>query len=305
MLYFNDETGEWYTLDNDTPLDASGNPIIPSTLAPTGVGSAGWLKGIQDLLKGVGFGGAAGQILGTAGLAALLNKIAGGSGSSGPTGYQGGIPVYNATRTQLPLPYSSTDQARLAQAVKDSLAQGFTMDQVTQGAQQKFGIAPAEVAAAVAATPPPYRRPGAGGITYFSPMQYSYTGKTAGSPQDFIPPPAPTAAPESTNQSTPGRPNSNTSLASGGIAMLAKGGRFLQGAGDGVSDSIPATIGNTRPARLADGEFVIDARTVSEIGNGSSNAGAKKLYAMMDRVHKERRKATRGKPSKADKYLPR
>lgn len=289
MLYFNDETGEWYTLDNDTPLDASGNPIIPTGTAATSVGSAGWLKGIQDLLKGVGFGGTAGQLLGTAGIAALLNKIAGGSGSTGPTGYQGGIPVYNATRTQLPLPYSSTDQARLAQAAKDSLAQGLTMDQVKQGAQQKFGIAPAEVEAAIAATPPPYRRPGAGGITYFSPMQYSYTGKTAGSPQDFIPPPAPTAKP----------------LASGGIAMLAKGGRFLQGAGDGVSDSIPATIGNTRPARLADGEFVIDARTVSEIGNGSSNAGAKKLYAMMDRVHKERRKATRGKPSKADKYLPR
>jgi hypothetical protein len=97
-----------------------------------------------------------------------------------------------------------------------------------------------------------------------------------------------------------------------GLAALAGGGtprgRFLQGPGDGVSDSIPGVIrardGGMQPARLADGEFVIDARTVSEIGNGSSKAGAKKLYAMMDRVHKARKKAGRGKDSKADRYLP-
>ena len=95
--------------------------------------------------------------------------------------------------------------------------------------------------------------------------------------------------------------------ASGGLASLdafAKGGRFLQGAGDGASDSIKATIGGSQPARLADGEFVVDARTVSELGNGSSKAGAKKLYAMMDRVQNARKKAGRGKDSNADKYLP-
>jgi hypothetical protein len=90
----------------------------------------------------------------------------------------------------------------------------------------------------------------------------------------------------------------------GGIAMLA-GGRYLRGPGDGVSDSIPAKFEQSgQPARLADGEFVIDARTVSEIGNGSSEAGARKLYAMMDRVHKARKTAKRGKPSGADKFLP-
>lgn len=102
-----------------------------------------------------------------------------------------------------------------------------------------------------------------------------------------------------------------TPMAQGGLAALNafnKGGtpkgRFLQGAGDGTSDSIPATIGGTQPARLADGEFVIDARTVSEIGNGSSKAGAKKLYAMMERVHSARKTAKRGKDSNADRYLP-
>ena len=55
-----------------------------------------------------------------------------------------------------------------------------------------------------------------------------------------------------------------------------------------MSDSIPATIGNKQPARLADGEFVIPADVVSHLGNGSSKAGAKQLYAMMDRIRKKR-----------------
>ena len=91
--------------------------------------------------------------------------------------------------------------------------------------------------------------------------------------------------------------------AGGGLTALA-GGRFLQGPGDGTSDSIPAVIANKQPARLADGEFVVDARTVSELGNGSSKAGAQKLYKMMDRVHAARKKAGRGKDSKAERFMP-
>ena len=101
------------------------------------------------------------------------------------------------------------------------------------------------------------------------------------------------------------------SLAQGGQSHLgdySDGGRMLRGPGDGVSDSIPATIGGKRPARLADGEFVVPARIVSELGNGSSEAGARKLYAMMDRVQKARGKTT-GKNrvavnSRAEKLLP-
>jgi hypothetical protein len=91
-------------------------------------------------------------------------------------------------------------------------------------------------------------------------------------------------------------------FAKGGISSL--GPRFLSGGGDGMSDDIPAVIGDRQPARLADGEFVIPADVVSHIGNGSSKAGAKKLYAMMERVHKERKKAKRGQDSNADRYLP-
>jgi hypothetical protein len=76
----------------------------------------------------------------------------------------------------------------------------------------------------------------------------------------------------------------------GSLGGYSDGGRLLRGPGDGVSDNIPATIGGRQPARLADGEFVIPARIVSEIGNGSTEAGARKLYAMMDRVQRARRK---------------
>lgn len=99
--------------------------------------------------------------------------------------------------------------------------------------------------------------------------------------------------------------------ADGGASSLggySDGGRLLRGPGDGVSDSIPATIANRRPARLADGEFVVPARIVSELGNGSTEAGARKLYAMMDRVQKARGKTTgKGRVavnSRADKHLP-
>jgi hypothetical protein len=114
-----------------------------------------------------------------------------------------------------------------------------------------------------------YTRPGAGGKTYFSDVTYKAAG--------------------------------------GGIGDLggySDGGRLLKGPGDGVSDSIPAKIGQSRPARLSDGEFVIPARIVSELGNGSTEAGAKKLYAMMDRVKKARNHKNIAANTKADKHLP-
>ena len=102
-----------------------------------------------------------------------------------------------------------------------------------------------------------------------------------------------------------------TGYAAGGqfdLGGYSDGGRLLRGPGDGVSDSIPATIGNKRPARLADGEFVVPARIVSELGNGSTEAGARKLYAMMDRIQSARRstvgKGKVAKNSRSDKYLP-
>lgn len=198
--------------------------------------------GLGDLFKGTSSAGAGGQIAGLAGIAALLNKI---SPQAGPqfSGYKGGIPSYTAQRQQLPIPTTVPNPAYSPPAAGK-----------TTNIQQTLP-----------------RRPGAGGITYFTPMTYRAAG--------------------------------------GGISSLgdySDGGRLLRGPGDGVSDSIPARIGEKQEARLADGEFVVPARIVSELGNGSTEAGARKLYAMMDRVQKARRKSMKNVAanSKAEKMLP-
>ena len=100
--------------------------------------------------------------------------------------------------------------------------------------------------------------------------------------------------------------------ASGGIMHSSLGGyaaggnpRLLRGPGDGTSDNIPATISGRQPARLADGEFVIPADVVSHLGNGSTEAGAKQLHAMMNKVRKARTgNPKQGKNIKPQKYMP-
>lgn len=192
-----------------------------------------------------------GKLLSLGGVGTILNNLLGGSEGS-YAGYRGGIPTYYASRQMLPIPTTTTTPSA--------------------------GGAPAQTAP---------RRPGSGGITYFSPMVYSTT-----------PPAAPVQAAGGGMMYAMG----------GGISSLGSysdGGRLLRGPGDGVSDSIPATIGAKQPARLADGEFVIPARIVSELGNGSTEAGARKLYAMMNRIKKKRRAAKDiAADTKADKELP-
>jgi hypothetical protein len=91
--------------------------------------------------------------------------------------------------------------------------------------------------------------------------------------------------------------------AAGGIAEMAKG-RYLAGATDGMADKIPARIGGKQEARLSHGEFVIPADVVGHLGNGNSEAGARRLYAMMDKIRKARTgTAKQGKQINPDKFL--
>ena len=229
--------------------DATNDPVVDTSFLEDLFGNvdlsnldfSNIVSGLGGLFSG-NTAGVGGQVAGLAGIAALLNKI---SPQAGPqfTGYKGSIPTYTAERSQLPIPTTMPNPAYAAP----------TEGQTT----------------AVPQTLP--RRPGAGGITYFTPMTYKAAG--------------------------------------GGISSLgdySDGGRLLKGPGDGVSDSIPARIGKKQEARLADGEFVVPARIVSELGNGSTEAGARKLYAMMDRVKKARSKSMKNiaADSKAEKMLP-
>jgi hypothetical protein len=114
--------------------------------------------------------------------------------------------------------------------------------------------------------------------------------------------------PQYVKRTTPRFAQGGISDAGYNLGGYSDGGRLLRGPGDGVSDSIPAVIGKKQPARLADGEFVVPARIVSELGNGSTEAGARKLYAMMDRIQKARGKTVGkgkvAKNSRSEKHLP-
>jgi hypothetical protein len=117
--------------------------------------------------------------------------------------------------------------------------------------------------------------------------------------------PAEQAAMSPVDRLNTGRSPLYSSYAPNPFARGYADGGYLDGQGDGMSDSIPATIEGKQPARLADGEFVVPADVVSHIGNGSSKAGSKRLYAMLDKVRKARTGHTKqGKQIKPEKYMP-
>jgi hypothetical protein len=269
------QSGGYYA--NDVVADDGTTAGINAQIANQG--SNGFFSG-SDLAK-LFAGSPLLQTLGAAGLGKLADKIF--DVQKGPGGYKGGIPTLTASRQQLPIPTSMMNAAG----------------------------APMLDAKGV----PIPRRPGSGGVTYFSPMQYLKPGQTPTAPVTpaatgiaAIPPATSGVIDTPVTPAAPVEDMSYQTYAAGGIANLggySDGGRLLKGPGDGVSDSIPATIGNKQPARLADGEFVIPARIVSELGNGSTEAGARKLYAMMDRIKKARGKAKNiAADTKSDKHLP-
>jgi hypothetical protein len=211
-----------------------------------------------------------GRVAGAAG--AILSGSGGlsglfGQGNQQKTGYQGKIPSYEAVREQVPGTYD------------------------------------------------PNRRAGSGGQKYFTDTKYvsptdAATAKAAAAeeakgiatlnkanPVSF--PPAQVAENVAATQST-------ENLAKGGVASIPtmKQGTYLSGATDGMADKIPANIDGKQQARLSHGEFVIPADVVSHLGNGNSESGAQRLYAMMDRVRKARTGTTKqGKQINPNKYL--
>jgi len=178
----------------------------------------------------------------------------------------------------------------------------------------------------------PNRRPGSGGQRYFSDMTYTAPGEAATTaraaakeqaaglatlnrenPARQAPTPTREAA-ERGAESDRAREGTDASkviekvpvpkYAHGGITALAQG-RYLGGATDGMADKIPARIDGKQEAKLSHGEFVIPADVVGHLGNGNSEAGAQRLYEMMDRIRKARTGTTKqGKQVNPNKFLP-
>jgi hypothetical protein len=185
----------------------------------------------------------------------------------------------------------------------------------------------------VAGTNDPNRRPGSSGQRYFTNLQYvnpanSAAAQTAANeqaigiaglnasnpslqqrPVAIAPSAAPTAAAPASSVINQLAPTAEglaavRTMASGGITAL-KGGNYLAGPTDGMADKLPANIEGNQEARLSHGEFVIPADVVSHLGNGNSEAGADRLYSMMDKIRKARTGTKKqGKQINPDKFLP-
>jgi len=174
--------------------------------------------------------------------------------------------------------------------VKQGDAAGLAAAQKAAGAQAQGILAAAPVAAAPAANPYAGKMP-----INWNPEPVAKTG----TPAETTTPPAGLAAVPTQEQLMD--PNFKFGMASGGIAS----GRYLRGETDGMADKIPSSIDGDQPAALSHGEFVIPADVVSHLGNGNSDAGADKLYQMMDRIRQARTGTKeQGKKINPDKFMP-
>lgn len=245
---------------------------------------------------------------GAGGVAGLL----GGGSSQKPTGYQGKVPTYQAIRQQVPM--AEQDPARRPGS---GGRQYFTNTQYIPRSDET-GIAAAlgkaqqqsdAIARANLAPTQGQRTALLNAAQSLYPMYTPYAATPAPAPTT---PPADTTPPANTEE-TPYDPNqagNSGGAAQGGLIGLARGGstgepRFLAGGTDGMADKIPATIDGNRPAKLGHGEFVVPADCVSFLGSGNSEAGAKVLYDMMDRIRKHAHGSTKQiKQANLKKVLP-
>lgn len=196
-------------------------------------------------------------------------------------GYQGSIPSYVAVREQVPV---AETPAGMQDRRPGSAGRRYFTDVKYVPKSDTEGITAAQTASAAQAN----------------------ALSTAQAPNTPIPQPAKAVESQPVNRQTfyNDLMNQTTPLASGGIAAL-KQGRYLKGGTDGMADKISTSIDGNQPAALSHGEFVIPADVVSHLGNGNSEAGAQRLYSMMDRIRKARTGTTKqGKQINPNRHLP-
>lgn len=216
--------------------------------------------------------------LGSSGLSALKSMLSGGGGSTA---------------------------AGIAGALLGSLAGNASWAQPNiQKTGYQGGIPSyAAVREAVPQTYDPTRRPGSRGQEYFTQQQFVSPTDTA-TAQATASQQATEASARNKAREAEYKAAQTQNYAMGGLASFAKG-TYLNGSTDGMTDEIPATIDGKQPAKLSHGEFVLPADVVSHLGNGNSEAGAKRLYDMMDRIRKARTGTKQqGKQINPNKFMP-
>ena len=210
-------------------------------------------------------------------------------------GFQGSIPKYEAVRERVPMTYDPTRRPGSSGQQYFTAPKFVNQDDTdaisaarTTALEQATAMASANTANPARQTLPtstPVTSPAGGGTAAVMPRAASSVV------QDL-------KVPVYTEENARGM-----QFAAGGLASMARG-RYLGGATDGMADKIPARIGNKQEARLSHGEFVIPADVVSHLGNGNSEAGAKRLYSMMDKIRTARTGTKKqGKQINPDKFL--
>lgn len=287
------------------------NPFASTASSNFNLGSFDFGKAANALLGGSGGGMGAGLALGLGALAAALSR------QQAPTvkspEYKP-APVYNRALTSpMFAPQPEPQKSASGQNIYRPMVgmplffnpNPFQFDPTE--AAKRYGPTPEQIAQGRAG----YE---AGLASLYKPVSITpFTYQTGSQPTTQNTTTAATTA----TTATPAQATTETGMATGGpvddlmvgynqggdIYMAA--GRYLNGDGDGMSDSIPATINGKQPARLADGEFVIPADVVADLGNGSSNAGADKLQKMMKRIRQARHGTSKQPPEvKAEKAMP-
>ena len=209
-----------------------------------------------------------------------------------PSGYQGGVPVLNAYRQQVASTYDPTrrpgsgGRRYFSDVIYAPEAQGATATDLVQ--KQAEALARKNAANPADENMPVH--------DYKTAADIAKSGIYSGSPSMTLP-----AYDKSKYLPIPNPATTVVGKAEGGMAQ----GRYLRGDTDGMEDKIPATIDKDQPARLSHGEFVIPADVVSHLGNGNSDAGAKHLYKMMDKIrHARTGTKKQGKQINAEKFMP-
>lgn len=197
------------------------------------------------------------------------------------------------TGTALASLYGSTSGGGGISSLLGNLLSSGSAPQVGyQGEIPKYTAVRAAVPDAIASTA---SKPGMPGRRYFSDVYYV--------PKENVPTATSAAEAQATGIAALQRPPVEAKAA-GGVAGI-KHGRYLNGSTDGMADKIKTSIDGNQPAALSHGEFVIPADVVSHLGNGNSEAGADRLYKMMDKIRQARTGTKKqGRQINPNKYLP-
>lgn len=335
MYYYDEDTGEfieeggseYVAANNSDNSDNSGTGYMDSVaqwaasnnLPSNADGSINWAA--VDAADTFGLGTASGDSGGSEDFAKIISNLQNSLGTK----------AFNAIKTAYTKPGGGTDWRAIAATAGGLYGMYQTSQQQNQPKTGYQGGVPKYemVREKVANTYDPDRRPGSTAQNYFTGTKYVAPADAAA---------ARTTAKEEAvglealNRANPARQERTTlqagaerkeaevkpevkpassvieelpvpKYASGGIATMARG-RYLGGATDGMADKIPARIGEKQEAKLSHGEFVIPADVVGHLGNGNSEAGAQRLYAMMDKIRKARTGTTKqGKQINPDKFL--